>query len=166
MASSLAKQTGSDVSNIQPQHGLNVFDEMERMFESFSPTSWVRPFRSTLPLMNELSTSLEANIPKVDVIDRDNEVVVKAMMPGVEKKDIDISMTKNTVTISGKSHHEEKEEKGDYYRCEISKGSYMRTLALPENVDEDKAKAKFKDGMLELTIPKIEVSHRRTVKVD
>ncbi|MDH5371185.1 MAG: Hsp20/alpha crystallin family protein, partial [Gammaproteobacteria bacterium] len=100
------------------------------------------------------------------VIERDGEIVVKAMMPGVEKKDIEISMTKNTVTISGKTSHEEKEEKGNYYRHEISKGSYMRTLSLPENVNEDKAKAKFKDGMLELTIPKMEVSHRRNIKVD
>jgi len=166
MTDSSAKQTGSDISNIQPPHGLNVFDEMERMFENFSPKGWNRPFRSNLPLMNEMSTSLETNFPKVDVIDRDDEIIVKAMMPGVEKKDIDISMTKNTVTISGKTSHEEKEEKGDYYRCEISKGSYMRTLSLPENVNEDKAKAKFKDGMLELTIPKMEVSHRRNIKVD
>lgn len=166
MSGSIAKQTGSDVSNYKPSHGLNVFDEMEKMFEGFSPTGWMRPFRSSFPLMNEMSTSLETNMPKVDVIDRDGEIVVKAMMPGVEKKDIEISMTKNTVTISGTTSHEEKEEKGDYYRCEISKGSYLRTLALPENVDESKAKAKFKDGMLELTIPKMEVSHRRSIKVD
>jgi len=166
MTDSLVKQTGSDTSNIQPPRGLNVFDEMERMFDNFSPTGWSRPFRSNFPLMNEISTSLETNMPKVDVIDRDGEIVVKAMLPGVEKKDIELSMTKNTVTISGKTSHEEKEEKGDYYRCEISKGSYMRTLSLPENVNEDKAKAKFKDGMLELTIPKMEVSHRRNIKVD
>jgi len=166
MTNSIAKQSGTDVTSSQPPRGLNVFDEMERMFENFSPREWSRPFRSNFPLMNEMSTSLETNMPKVDVIDRDGEIVVKAMLPGVEKKDIELSMTKNTVTISGKTSHEEKEEKGDYYRCEISKGSYMRTLSLPENVNEDKAKAKFKDGMLELTIPKMEVSHRRNIKVD
>ncbi len=166
MAELLAKQTDSDVSDIQSSRGMNIFDEMERMFEDFSPRGWMRPFRSSFPLMNEMSTSFENKIPKVDVINRDGEIVVKAMMPGIEKKDIDISMTKNTVTISGKTSHEEKEEKGDYYRCEISKGSYMRTLSLPENVDEDKAKAKFENGMLELTIPKMEVSHRRNIKVD
>jgi len=166
MTGSLEKQTDTELSNIHPPRGLNVFDEMERMFESFSPVGWMKPFRSNFPLMNEVSASLETNIPKVDVIERDGEIVVKAMMPGVEKKDIEISMTKNTVTISGKTSHEEKEEKGNYYRHEISKGSYMRTLSLPENVNEDKAKAKFKDGMLELTIPKMEVSHRRNIKVD
>ena len=166
MATSLVKHKDTDITSNQHSRGLNIFDEMERMFEGFSPTEWRRPFHFAMPLANELSTTFETNIPKVDVIDRDDEIVVKAMLPGVEKKDIEISMTKNTVTISGKTHHEEKEEKGDYYRCEISKGSYMRTLSLPENVNEDKAKAKFKDGVLELTIPKMEVSHRRTVKVD
>lgn len=166
MAGSLAKHTDTDVISSKPPMGLNVFDEMERMFDTFTPSAWMRPFRSGLPLMSELSTTLETKFPKVDVIDRDSEIIVKAVMPGIDKKDIDISLTSNTVTIKGESHHEEKEEKGNYYRCEISKGSYMRTLSLPADVDEDKAKAKFKDGMLELTIPKKEASHRRTVKVD
>lgn len=166
MTSSLAKQSKSDIARYEPLQGLNVFDEMERMFDNFASDNWVKPFRSNVPPMNETKKTFITHIPKVDVIDRDNEIVIKVMMPGIEKKDIDISMTKNTVTIKGKSSHEQKDEKGDYYRCEISKGSYMRTLALPENVDEDKAKAKFKDGMLELTMPKLEVLHRRNIKVD
>lgn len=165
MAGSLSKQTKSDISNYQPR-GMNVFDDMEKMFENFTGRSLFRSPRWDMPLMNELATEFDAVMPHVDVIDRDGEIIVKAMMPGVEKKDLDITMTKNTVTIKGKTSHEEKEEKGDYYRCEISKGSYMRTVALPENVDEDRAKAKFKDGVLELTIPKLEVSHRRKIKVD
>jgi HSP20 family protein len=100
------------------------------------------------------------------VIDRDNEVVVKAELPGVDKKDIDISVTQNTVTIKGTTSHEEKEEKGDYYRCEISRGSYSRTLSLPADVDEEKTKAEFKDGILELTMPKKKKSKRHTIKVE
>ena len=166
MSGSLAKQSNKEIGSTQPPHGLNVFDEMERMFEGFTPSSWMRPFRSRFPEINEITRSFETNIPKVDIINRDGDIIVKAMMPGVDKKDIDVSLTKNTVTITGKTSHEEEEEKGDYYRCEISKGMYMRTLSLPENVNEDNAKAKFKDGMLELIIPKMEASHRRTVKVD
>ena len=162
----LAKNKSTDAPQMEPSRGLNVFDEMERLFENVYPSNWARPFRYNFPLANELATSFETTIPKVDVIERDGEIFIKAMMPGVDKKDIDISITKNSVTISGKTSHEEKEENDNYYRCEISKGSYMRTLMLPENVDEDRAKAKFKNGMLELTIPKMEVSHRRNVKVD
>ena len=166
MATPHSKQEQSDVTSYQPPHGMNVFDEMERMFENFSPTGWLRPLRSSMPLMQDFSTSFDTTMPKVDVIDRDGEIIIKAMVPGVEKKDLEISLTKNTVTIKGKTSHEEKEEKGDYYRCEISKGSYMRTLTLPANVDEDRAKAKFKDGMLELTLPKLEIAHRRNIKID
>lgn len=105
-------------------------------------------------------------MPKVDVIDRDDEVVVRAEIPGVAKDDLDISVTDNTVTIKGETKRESKEEKGDYYRCEISRGTFARTLPLPANVDSDSAKAKFEDGVLELTIPKVEKAKRRTIKVD
>lgn len=162
----LSKHNKSDVPQNVPSRGLNVFDEMERMFENVYPSNWERPFRFNFPLSNEVASSFETTIPKVDLIERDGEILIKAMMPGIDKKDIDISITKNSVTISGKTSHEEKEENDNYYRCEISKGSYMRTLMLPENVDEDRAKAKFKNGMLELSIPKMEVSHRRNVKVE
>lgn len=162
----LAKQSSTDMPRTEPPRGLNVFDEMERMFENMSLSNWARPFRFNFPLSDELETSFGTSVPSVDIIERDGEIVVKAMMPGVDKKDVDISITKNSVTISGKTSHEEKEEGDNYYRSEISKGSYMRTLTLPESVDEDRAKAKFKNGMLELTIPKMEVSHRRKIKVE
>lgn len=92
-------------------------------------------------------------MPKVDIIDRDDEIFVRAELPGIDKKDIDISMTDYTLTIKGETKKQEKEEKGDYYRCETSQGSYMHTLSLPAEVNSDKAKTKFKDGVLELTLP-------------
>jgi len=104
-------------------------------------------------------------MPRVDIVDRDDELVVKAESPGVDKKDLDISVTDNAVTIKGSTSHEEKEEKGDYYRCEISSGAYSRTLVLPSEVEADKAKANFKDGVLELTLPKLKKAKRHTIKV-
>ena len=110
--------------------------------------------------------AFEGKTPSVDVIEKDDEVIVKAELPGVDKKDLDISVTNNTVTIKGSTSHEEKEEKGDYYRSEISRGSYSRTLSLPAEVDEEKTKAKFKNGILKLTLPKLKKSKRHNVKVD
>jgi HSP20 family protein len=92
-------------------------------------------------------------------------VVIKAELPGVEKKDLDVSVTETSVTIKGTTSHEEKEEKGDFYRCEISRGAYARTVGLPSYVDADKAKASFKDGVLELTLPKVEKSKRRSIEI-
>ena len=75
-------------------------------------------------------------------------------------------MTNNSITIKGSTKAEEKEEKGDYHRCEISQGAYSRTLSLPSEVDTDKAKAKFKHGVLKLTIPKVKKSKHISVKVE
>jgi len=163
MTNLLKKRNESEVSS---RETFSPFDEMERIFENFSTKGWLRPFHWDTPLLNDAAISMEKKIPSIDVLDRDDEIVVKAELPGVEKKDLDISLTHNSVTIKGSTSHEEKEEKGDYYRCEISKGSYMRTVPLPHEVDDAKAKAKFKDGMLEITMPKVKKSHRRSIKVE
>ena len=154
------------IEKAEERHVLHPFEEMERLFENFSTKGWLRPFHWDAPLMEEFITSSATKLPSVDVIDRDDEILVKAELPGVEKKDLDLSVTRNSVTIKGSTRHEEKEEKGDYYRCEISRGSYMRTVALPADVDEKKSKASFKDGVLEITLPKMEKSHRHSIKVD
>ena len=166
MTSLLKKRNESDTSLTPSRSVLSPFDEMERIFENFSTKGWLRPFHWDAPLLGDIVSPLERKIPSIDVLDRDDEIVVKAELPGVEKKDLDISLTNNSVTIKSSTSHEEKEEKGDYYRCEITKGAYMRTVALPSEVDDAKAKASFKDGILEIKMPKVEKSHRRSLKVD
>ena len=91
---------------------------------------------------------------------------MKAEVPGIKKEDIEVSVTDNTITIKGSTRREEKEEKGEYYRCEISRGSFARTVALPDNVDSSKVKATFKEGVLEVVMPKVEKSKRRTIAVE
>jgi len=162
----VAKTKGQEMQKAAPMRAMSPFEEMDRMFESFFPRAWMRPFRGELPIWSELAAPFEGKMPKVDVIDRDDEIVVRAEVPGVDKKDLDVSMTDDTVTIKGTTSHEEKEEKGDFYRCEISRGSFSRTVALPVGVDGAKAKAKFQDGVLELTMPKTEKAKRVSVKVE
>ncbi len=151
---------------IRPSRVLSPFEEMDRLMESFFPRQWLRPFRWEMPTWAELGAPMEIRSPRVDIIDRDNDIVVKAEIPGVKKEDLDVSMTESTVTIKGSSHHEEKQEKGNYYRSEISRGTFSRTVALPSDVDADKAKAVFNDGILELTIPKVEKSKRKSITVE
>lgn len=162
MAEETKKQ---ELQKAPPSRALSPFEEMDRMFDHFFRRGWMRPWRFEWPSFPEISPR-EMKVPKVDVVDRENEIVVKAELPGVEKKDLDISVSDNTVTIKGSTRHEEKEEKGDYYRCEISTGSFSRTVALPAEVDGAKAKANFKDGLLELTLPKIEPAKRHSIKLD
>jgi HSP20 family protein len=154
------------MQKVSPMHTMRPFEEMERMMESFFPRGWMRPFLWERPFMSELALPFEGKLPRVDVIDRDEEVLVRAEVPGVDKKDLEISVSENTVTINGKTSHELKEEKGNYYRCEVSSGAFTRTVALPSDVDAGKAKTTFKDGILELTLPKVTKSKRHTIKLE
>jgi HSP20 family protein len=160
----MASASGQEIQ--KAVHALSPFDAMDRLFEGFFPHGWLQPWRRSWPSWGEMPALLEAKMPHVDVIDRDEEIVVRAELPGVEKKDLDISVSDSTVILKGTTCHEEEEEKGDYYRCEISRGAFARSVALPGEVDGAKAKALFKDGMLELTLPKIAKSKRHSIKLD
>jgi HSP20 family protein len=136
-----------------------LFSDIDRMFDDFVGRRWLRPFGWERPLAEMPA------VPSVDVIDREEEVVVRAEVPGYKKEEIEISVADSSLTIKGETKTEEKEEKGDYYRCEISRGAFARTVSLPAAVDDSKAKASMKDGMLELTLPKVEKSKRHTISI-
>ncbi len=166
MAKEKKDESTQEMQKVQPARTLSPFEEMERLFEGYFPRGWLRPFHWERPSWAELAPPFEGKMPRVDIVDRDEDILVKAELPGVDKKDLDVSVTENTVTIKGTTSHEKKEEKGDYYRSEISRGAYSRTLTLPSDVEGDKAKASFKDGVLELILPKMKKAKRRTVKVE
>jgi len=161
-----SKKKEGELQRIEPSRVITPFEEMDRWFEGFFPRGWMRPFHLEWPRWGELAAPFEGRMPKVDVIDRDDEVLVRAEVPGVDKDDLDVSVSDNSVTIKGETKREEKEEKGDYYRCEISRGAFARTVLLPSDVDTENTKAQFKDGVLELTLPKIEKAKRRSIKID
>jgi HSP20 family protein len=155
-------QKEQDVKKVEPSLALSPFEEIENIFDRFFPHGWMRPFDFGHPYWRELSRMA----PRVDIINHDSEIILRAQLPGVDKKDIDISMSDNTVTIKGLTSYEEKIERGNYYRRECSSGSFTRTFALPSEVDCAKAKATFRNGVLELTIPKNEESKRRSIQID
>jgi HSP20 family protein len=154
------KETGKkEIQRAAPARALSPLEEMERMFES----GWMRPWSWKWP--GRLAAPFEGRMPSVDVIDRDEEVLVRAELPGVEKKDLDVAMSDNAITIKGTSSREEKEEKGEYYRHEISRGTFSRTVTLPAQIDSEKARAEFKDGILEIHLPKRERSKRHHLSI-
>lgn len=145
---------------------LHPMAEMERMFERFFGRGWPSLARWQPPsLMGKWLEEEDLRMPSLDVIDRDNEIVVRAEVPGIDKKDLDISLTDSLLTIKGKTSREKKEEKGDYYRREISSSSFARSVALPGTVNSSAVKASLKDGMLEITLPKHETSRRHNISV-
>jgi HSP20 family protein len=143
---------------------LTPFEETDRLFDTLFEGGFMRPFDWRWPEFSGLRR-FETNIPRVDVIDREDEILVRAELPGVHKDELDINLSNEYLTIKGETR-EVKEEKGDYFRSEIRHGSFMRTVRLPEAVEGDKAKAHFEDGVLEITIPKSEKAKRRTIKID
>lgn len=159
----VAVKTGKTAEKLPARMGRR-FDDFERFFEQVMPRGWLPSMRWPRVFGPEFG-ALEACAPKVDVIDRDDEVVVKAEMPGVKKEDIHISLAGNVITIKGESMHEQKEEKGDYYRCEMSRGEFSRMLTLPADVDDTKAKAELYDGVLEISLPKVESAKKRDIKI-
>src|SRR5574341_294592 len=152
------KQVAVSKGKLERMPLAGTFGDVDRMFEDFLGRGWMRPFAWERPLLE-----MPVFAPSVDVIDREDEVVVRAEVPGFRKEDIDISVSGRMLTIKGETKAEEKEEKGDYYRCEIRRGAFARSLALPAEVDEAKAKAAMKDGVLELTLPKVEKAKRRRI---
>ena len=104
--------------------------ELERHFGSLFQHDWVKPMRLEFPEWTRRGM-LELKTPKVDIIERDNDILVRAEIAGVKKEDLDVSLTETAITIKGSTSHEEKEEKGDYYRCEMSRGSFSRMVSLP-----------------------------------
>jgi HSP20 family protein len=102
----------------------------------------------------------------VDIYEDADNVVIKAEIPGVNKEDISVSLTDDTVTISGKKTEEKKIEKENYYRKEIRTGSFSRSFTLPCAVDREKVKATYKNGVLEIVLPKSEKEKAKEVKIE
>jgi HSP20 family protein len=124
--------------------------------------SWLSPMQSMENWLDDMESRwmprpqgiLGHRPPRVDIIERDEEICVKAEMPGVDKNNIEVNLDDDVLTIKSSFKKEEREESGHYLHCEIAQEEYQRTLALPMSAQTDKATASFKDGMLEVVIPK------------
>jgi len=150
-----------------PARVLGPRTDMDRFFERFFDRDWMRPFSwAGFPWDEAVGGLPEVRLPGVDVIDRDDHVLVRAEMPGVDKKDVSVSISDNVLTIKGTVARDEKEEKGDYHRREITHASYFRQLTLPPSVEGAKPAAKLREGVLEITVPKKKGSARHTIKVE
>ncbi len=127
--------------------------EMDRLFEDFGhfwPGRWFGE---------------REWMPPVDVEETDKEVVVNAELPGVEAKDLDISIREDTLTLKGERQEEKEDKSKTYHRVERRYGSFERSIPLPCSVDADKADATYKDGMLRITLPKKPEERGKSVKV-
>lgn len=135
----------------------DVFREIEEMNKRFWPELALR----------DLTTGEEMEwAPRLDVTETEKNVEVKAELPGMERKDIDITLDRGLLVIKGEKR-EEKEEKDRYYhRVERRYGTFCRSVQLPAEVKEEKIEATFKDGVLTVTLPKIESEIKKVTHID
>jgi len=126
---------GTQIQKALPRRMLSPFEEMDRLFDRILSSGWMRPFAWEAPLAGEFVGPLETRSPRVDVIDGEENIVIRAEVPGVDRKDLEVAVNDTSATIKGKVMREAKEEKGEYYRCEIGSGEFSRTVTLPCAVD-------------------------------
>ncbi len=129
--------------------------EMDRIWQEFFGKSY-------LP---EKWESIEW-IPAVDVSETDDAIIVKVDVPGVNPEDMEISLIDNVLVIKGEKKKEEEEKKENYYRMERYYGSFMRSIQLPCEVDEDKIEASYKDGVLKVVLPKKPEEKKKVIKIN
>lgn len=106
------------------------------------------------------------SFPRVDIYQTENDVVVKAEIPGVSRDDLNLYIDDNAIKLSGQSKKENEYRDEDVFRTERHYGSFSRTIPLPVEVKSEEAKAQYKDGILSVTIPKVEPSKLRGKKID
>jgi len=133
---------------------ISLRDAMDRLLGE----GFVRPWSS-------LGTLFGGEAPALDMYETDSDVMVEAVLPGVEPEEVDVQVTGNVLTIKGERKEERKEEKASYIYQERRYGSFCRSLTLSTEVEVDKAKAEFEHGVLTLTLPKSETVKPKSIKV-
>ena len=162
MAEKTKEKETKAVTPWRPFMDLTRWDrDMERVMEDFFGRRMIPWFAERWPRTPEM----ELTAPAVDLYEEKDDIVVKAELPGMEKDKIEVNLADHTLTIKGEKKTEEEVKKENYYRSERFHGSFLRTLELPKDVHGDKVKASFKDGILEVRLPKTEEAKRKEVKV-
>lgn len=129
--------------------------EMDSLFDSFFRGFDIEPFE----------VSYSGFIPRINVAETEKEVRVSAELPGTDEKDIDVSLQNDILTIKGEKKQEKEDRGKDYYTMERSYGSFSRSIQIPAEVETDKIEAKFKKGVLTVTLPKTTKAVEETKKI-
>lgn len=133
---------------------VSLREVMDRLFaESFvSPRSWLAPTEGVATLA-------------LDVFEDENDVTVQASIPGVKPEGVELSITGDVLTIKGETREQKEQQQGSYHVRERRYGTFQRSITLPTQIDAGKANAEFKDGILTLTLPKLEEVKPKTIKI-
>lgn len=139
------KRVPDQVQETTPFSSLQ--QRMDRLFDEFWQDSGMAPFRAP-------SGPWAAFSPSIDIIETDKTVEIQAELPGMDEKDIEVTLSGRTLTISGEKREDKEEKGGNYTYTERSYGSFQRTVTLPENVQDEPSKAVFRRGVLHINFAK------------
>lgn len=137
---------------------MSLQRDVNRVFDNFWGR-FDRPFGGS-------SGFLSVGNPRTDVSESDEEIEISVELPGMDDKDIEVSLTQDVLTIKGEKKAEKEEEKKGYYLSERSYGSFHRSVPLPPGVDTDRAEAEFKKGVLTITLPKTAEAQAQVKRID
>jgi Molecular chaperone (small heat shock protein) len=104
--------------------------------------------------------------PSVDIYETDTEIVVKAELPGIERKDISLNLEKNVLTLRGERRFEKETKEENYHRIERNYGGFSRSFSIPATVDEEKIRAEYRDGVLRIALPKKEQVKPKQIQIN
>lgn len=142
----------------RPFRELEMFRrEIDRLFDEI--------FEREFPAPRRAREITRVFVPAVDMYEKPDEIVLKAELPGMNRDDINIELTEDAITISGEIKREEEVKEADYYCAERTYGRFSRTIDLPVKVNMEKAEATYKDGLLEIRLPKAEEAKRKEIKL-
>jgi len=143
---------------------IKPVDEFEKTIEqAFKPLQRLKKFFEDWDL--DLPTET-VNFPKIDIWEDEEKYVVEAELPGFDKKDIEVNITDDILTIKATRKKEEEKKDKNYYYAERSYGEFVRSVRLPSEVDKKSIKAKYNNGVLELTLPKTKEAKEKTTKIE
>jgi HSP20 family protein len=150
-------------SPAQAPAGILRWPEVERFLHPFFGRT---PIRHLLSRPERLWPMGEEWLPDTDIIERSNEIVVRADLPGVKKEDIEVTVQDGSLVIRGHREEQKETKEESYYSMERAKGTFFRSIALPEGVDMSTISAVYRDGVLEVSIPRPQAAEAEKVKIE
>ena len=137
------------------------FNDFDNLFDRYN-----RMWRRGLPARERESIEMADWTPVADIVENDKEFLIKAELPGVEKKDIHVAIDNGVITLKGERKYDKEEKDEKRHRMESFRGSFTRSFTLPENVNADKIRAESVNGVLTIHLPKLEKVKAKAVEVE
>jgi len=153
-------------SAAQPRAIDSLRREVDRLFETFDRGLWLWPFgRSVLDMAPAWNGEPAPAAPSVDVVEKDRAYEISAELPGMDEKNVEVTLANGTLTIKGEKREAQEESRKGYYVAERRYGAFERRFRVPDGVDADKIEAAFDNGVLTVTLPKTAASRQAEKKI-